>query len=165
MEDELSSEKLPRTAVQDDLVTLCRELNAWGAKYLVVGGMAINVHGYLRATDDIDILLEGSPDNQQKVCSALEYLPDRAILELEGADLREYVVVRVADEIVVDLMLAACGISYEETVGEVQVISLQDVPIPFASPALLLRMKQTFREKDAVDRIFLQNKIAGREIG
>lgn len=107
MEDEVPSGNLPRPPVQDDLVSLCRELNARGAKYLVVGGMAVNVHGYLRATEDIDILLEGSPDNQQRVCAALEYLPDRAILELEGADLRDYVVVRVADEIVVDLMLAA----------------------------------------------------------
>jgi hypothetical protein len=38
---------------------------------------------------------------------------------------------------------------------------IDGVPIPFASPRLLLRTKQTFREKDAEDRVFLEQEIAG----
>jgi hypothetical protein len=146
-----------------DLVNLCRHLNAAGAKYLVVGGMAIIQHGFTRATEDVDLLVEDSKENQAKVFSAMETLPDQAIRELGDSDLRDYVVVRVADEFVVDLMTAACGISYQEASPGVEIIAIDGVPIPFASPALLLRMKQTFREKDAMDRIFLQNKIAGQE--
>src|SRR5687767_2292358 len=98
-----------RTPVQNDLVRLCRELNAHGARYLVVGGFAVIQHGFLRATEDIDLLVEGSLDNQARIKKALEILPDKAIRELADDDLRNYLVVRVGDDVLVDLMLAACG--------------------------------------------------------
>ena len=57
----------PRTPEEDDLVKLCAALNAQGARYVVIGGMAMNQQGLLRATEDIDLLLEGSRENQEKV--------------------------------------------------------------------------------------------------
>jgi hypothetical protein len=163
MANELPNEEATRTPNEEDLILLCRELNARGVKYVVVGGFAIIHHGYLRATEDIDLLLDESPENQRLVKQALEILPDKAILELGDDDLRDYVVVRVADEFVVDLMLAACGIKFDEAKNEIEIVELHGVPIPFANAKLLLRMKQTHREKDIPDRIFLENKIAGRE--
>ena len=71
--------------------------------------------------------------------------------------------VRVADEFVVDLMTEICGIAYPEAIRAVGTVVIDGVPIPFATPSLLMRMKQTFREKDALDRIFLRDKIAGQD--
>ncbi|MBV9658414.1 MAG: hypothetical protein JO295_09925 [Verrucomicrobia bacterium] len=159
--DESQLESRPPTL--EDLISLCRNLNAAGARYLVIGGMAIIQHGFTRTTEDVDLLLEGSPENQARVLEALDSLPDQAARELAGTDLRDYVVVRIADEIVVDLMLASCGIAYEEACAEVVVMTLGGVPIPFATPRLLLRMKQTVRDKDAVDRSFLYQKLAEEE--
>jgi len=158
MENDPTSEA-PRLPVQDDLVRLCRELNSRGALYLVVGGFAVIQHGFLRVTEDIDLLVENSLENQAKIKKSLEILPDKAIRELGDDDLRKYLVVRVADEVMVDLMLAACGIEYAEASREIETISVHGVSIPFASPKLLLRMKQTYREKDAVDRQYLEQKI------
>ncbi len=149
----------PRTPEEDDLAKLCASLNAQGARYLVVGGLAMNHHGLLRATEDIDLLLETSRDNQKRVLQALEVLPDRAVQEVKANDLDEYQVVRVADEIVVDLMLSACGVTYEEAAGEIETKYIQGVPIPFASARLLLRTKQTYRDKDVLDRMFLERKL------
>ena len=42
-----------------DLVSLARELNRLGVAYLVVGGFAINRLGFIRATEDIDLLIAG----------------------------------------------------------------------------------------------------------
>jgi hypothetical protein len=67
----------------------------------------------------------------------------------------------VCDEVVVDLMMMACGISYSEAEPDIEIFSLDGVPIPFASARLLLRTKQTYRERDAEDRMFLERKIAG----
>ena len=72
-------------------------------------------------------------------------------------------VVRVADEILVDLMLSTCGISYEQAKDEIEWKEIDDVPIPFATATLLLKMKQTGREKDRLDLMFLERKIAGQE--
>jgi hypothetical protein len=145
-----------------DLLLLCRSLNEVGARYLVVGGFAVNQHGMGRATMDIDLLVDGSLENQAKLKKALEVFPDKAVRELEDDDLRNYLVVRVCDEVVVDLMLAACGITYEEAVPGIQIFVIEGVSIPFASPELLLRTKRTFRPKDAEDRLFLEDKIRRR---
>lgn len=149
-----------RIPKEDDLVALCRALNEHGARYLIVGGFAVIHHGYLRATEDIDLLLDGALDNQARVKKALETLPDKAILELGDDDLRDYTVVRVSDEILVDLMIAACGIDYAEASKSIETVEIAGVPIPFPNVHLLLRMKQTHREKDAEDCVFLQRKIA-----
>ena len=41
-----------------DLVGLCRRLNAEGAQSIVIGSMAIVRHGYTRATEDVDFLVD-----------------------------------------------------------------------------------------------------------
>lgn len=151
----------PRTPEEDDLIKLCAALNSQGSKYIVIGGMAMNQHGMLRATEDIDLLVESSRENQEKVRRALEVLPDKAVREMAESDLESFTVVRVADEIVVDLMLAACGITYDEAVNEIEMRKVGGVSIPFPSARLLLRMKQTYRDKDIADRMFLQHKLGG----
>jgi hypothetical protein len=125
----------------------------------VVGGMAIIQQGFLRATEDIDLLLESSRANQSRVLKALEILPDKSVKELAETDLDEYLVVRVADEIVVDLMLSACGVTYDEVVSGIEIKVIEGVSIPFASARMLLKMKQTHRDKDIPDRIFLEEKL------
>jgi len=143
-----------------DLLTVCRSLNAQNVNYMVVGGFAVNQQGFSRTTMDIDVLIEDSPENQIRAKKALEILPDKAVLQLGDDDLRNWVVVRVCDEVVVDLMTMACGVSYKDGESEIEIHTIAGVPIPFASAKLLLRTKQTQREKDAEDRMFLEAKIA-----
>jgi hypothetical protein len=138
-----------------DLVALCRSLNEHGARYVVIGGMAVIQAGFVRATEDIDLLVDTSSENIAQVRAALRSLPDRAIDDMRDSDLDEYVVVRVADEIVVDLMKSACGIEYDEASRSVTAVAIDGVTIPFASPRLLWRTKQTLRDKDRLDRAFL----------
>jgi hypothetical protein len=140
-------------------LAICRSLNARDAKYLVVGGFAVIEHGFTRATEDIDLLIESSAENLRRIRAALEVLPDKAVRELNDDDLEKYLVVRVADEVVVDLMYRACGIDYAEAERDMEVRTIEGVPIPFPSAELLLRMKQTPRDKDALDRQFLQKKL------
>lgn len=151
----------PRIPETGDLVTLCRALNASEARYVVIGGIAMAHQGLLRATEDVDLLIERSRENQRRVRLALECLPDKAVREMSEDDLDNFVVVRVADEIVVDLMLAACGLTYAETAGEVEFAEVGGVRIPFASKKLLWRLKQGWREKDRLDRHWLEGEMGG----
>lgn len=146
----------------EDLVALCGELNARQASYVVVGGFAIRGAGFLRSTMDIDLLVDASEENEAKVFSAMRSLPDRAVDQLESGDVSRFQIVRVADEIVVDLMESASGITYADAVayGEIITRKIAGVEIPFASPALLWRMKRsTHREKDQLDLLFLRRLI------
>lgn len=153
MPEELTS----RPPEESDLVELCRNLNEQGAHYLVVGGFAMIQAGFPRTTMDIDLLIDTHPENEKNVFKALAYLPDQAVLKLQPGEVEMYTVVRVADEIVVDLMKSACGVDYQQAKNEIVFRTIQGVRIPFASPALLWRMKATtHREKDQPDLMFLK---------
>ena len=147
----------------EDLVNLCRELNAHGARYLVVGGFAVRAAGYIRSTMDVDLVIDTEPENEVRVFEALRSLPDQAVDALDAGDVEKFTVVRVGDEIVVDLMRSAGGIDYAEAQNEIEIREVEGVPIPFASPRLLWRMKRnTYREKDAADLLFLRKHFKAR---
>jgi len=136
-----------RPPTDEDLAALAARLNELGAKYIVVGGYAIIQAGMVRNTMDIDLLVDCSPENDALVRKALESLPDQAVLELESGEIERYQVVRVCDEFTVDLIVR---------------LDYHGVTIPFASPALLWKTKQTCREKDAWDREFLKKLLIDR---
>jgi hypothetical protein len=104
---------------------------------LVVGGFAVRANGYPRHTGDIDLLIDASLENEARVFEALATLPDGCVRELDPGDVSKYLVVRVADEILVDLMASASGIDYAEASKSVVVHEIGGVAIPFASPELL----------------------------
>jgi len=119
-----------------DLVALCR----W-----------LNTAGYVRQTIDVDLLVATGADNERRVYEALSHLPDNAVRELTAGDLDQSAVIRVADEIIVDLMKSAGGIQYSEAAREITTVTVDGVPIPFASPSLLWRMKaKTYRKKTSL---------------
>lgn len=165
MADDLpsKSELEPREPTVEDLRELGRELNSRGALYVVVGGFAMLACGYNRRTMDVDLIVARDRENEGKVFGALATLPDNAVSELRPGELQKYNVIRVADEVVVDLMGSAGGIDYQQAARDVIVRELDGVPIPFASPRLLWRMKAiTHREKDAADLVFLRHWFAER---
>lgn len=168
MDDDADAEEglISRAPTQEEFVKLCARLNELGARYLVIGGFAIITSGYPRSTMDIDFVIDTSLENEALVYQALETLPDQAVKELVPGEVSRYTVVRVADEIVVDLMASACGIGYEEAIRDSVIRTIDGVPIPFASPRLLWRMKEkTYREKDAPDLLFLRQQYGDEIFG
>jgi hypothetical protein len=162
-DDGPTNELAPREPTVEDLRDLCRELNQREAKYVVIGGFAIRAANYNRQTVDVDLMVAADLENEARVFSALSTLPDNAVRELQPGELQKYNVIRVGDEIVVDLLRSAGGIDYAEAAKHVVIRELDGVPIPFASPQLLWRMKVvTHREKDAGDLVFLRQWFAER---
>jgi hypothetical protein len=148
-------DEFTRPPEKNDLVELCRELNRLGAKYIIVGGLAMLAHGLIRTTEDIDLLIEESLENQAKVKQALRILPDRSVDELGDDDIRDFVVVRINDEITVDLMVRTCGIIYNEAEPDIDFRKVNEVPIPYANRRLMIKTKQGLREKDRIDLQYL----------
>jgi hypothetical protein len=162
-DDRPSDELEAREPTVEDLRNLCRELNARGAKYVVIGGFAMRAANFNRTTMDVDLIVATDRENEARVFAALATLPDGAAAELQPGELQQYTVLRVADEIVVDLMGTAGGMAYDDVARDVVVRDVDGVSIPFASPRSLYRMKVvTHREKDAVDLLFLRQWFAGR---
>jgi len=119
------------------------------------------LHGFNRGTEDIDLLVDKVASNISLLKKALSILPDNAVREVINTDIEEYGVVRVADEVVVDLMGSACGIDFNSAESQIEWHELDGVKIPFASAELMLKTKQTLREKDEIDRLYLR-RILGK---
>ena len=155
----------PRDPELGDLLTVCKALNETGAKYIVIGGMALVYHGFNRGTEDIDMIVDRASDNIARLKAALAILPDNVVRDMRDTDLEIYGTVRVADEVVVDLLGSACGIDFHQAKSEIEEAVIEGVRIPFASPELLMATKQTVREKDEIDRLFLRRLIESRGTG
>lgn len=144
------------------LLRICSLLNKHGAKYLVIGAHACWLHGYVRATSDVDILIPEDVENHARVIGALSELQDHAATELTPQDFVENVVVKVADEVEVDVSTRAWQVRYAEAKPSALVTSVEGVEVPYVDLKTLIRSKTTQREQDRVDveRLRLLNQNA-----
>jgi len=57
-----------------DPVRIFEALERHGVEYLTIGGVAVNAHGHLRNTRDVDVLIEWTADNMRRLAAALHEL-------------------------------------------------------------------------------------------
>jgi predicted nucleotidyltransferase len=152
-------EEYSRPATLDDLKTLLRSLNQHHVDYFLIGGYALAAHGYQRATTDIDIVVPASAVAGQRVKEALLVLPDQAAQAIDPAWFEEGDNIRVADAIVVDIMLNANGMTYEALRPYAETIEFEGIPVRTINLEGLLLTKQTLREKDVPDRLILERAL------
>lgn len=138
-------------AAQNPVLRVCSLLNAEGAKYLIIGGQAIVLHGLVRTTEDVDILIEPSEDNCRRVLAALARMEDGAAKELSPQDLQNNVVVKIADEVEVDVSTRAWKVSYDEAAPSASETEIDGVRVPYLGIGSLIASKETYRERDQLD--------------
>ena len=152
-------EEYSRPATLEDLKALIQSLNNQGADYLLIGGYALFAHGYHRATTDIDVLVPATRKAGEKIKQALMVLPDQAARDIDPAWFDEGENIRVADAFVVDIMLNACGETYETLKHYAETVDLDGIPIRTINLEGLLLTKQTMRDKDVSDRAILERAL------
>ncbi len=141
------------------LTKVCELLNQHGVRYVVIGGWAINIHGYERATRDIDLIVDVSDDNIAKIKQALASELPEACAELSLDDVTQNVVVRMVGEaIVVDLMGKVGDVDYKRAVKDVSFEDIDGVRIPVAGLETMLYLKSGIRDIDKKDYLFLCGK-------
>lgn len=133
------------------LATVCALLNAEQAKYVVVGGFAVALHGVVRATKDVDILIEPSLDNVTRVLAALGQLPWGLAGELTPAEVAAKPITIIGDDPRVDLLTLAWSVRYADAAPKALHVMVEGVDIPVADLDTLIRSKQTGRYQDLAD--------------
>lgn len=155
----MTDNEYARPATIDDLKTVIRSLNENEVDYFLIGGYALFAHGYYRATTDIDILVPPTSEQAERVIRALLVLPERASEQIDPAWFGEGETIRVADEIVVDLLFNACGETNQTLARFAETVDLDGIPVRTLSLEGLLLTKQSVRDKDVMDRMVLQRAI------
>ncbi len=105
----------------------------------------------IRAIEDADILIKDSRENFQRVIEGLSNLADGAARELTPEDFVVNVVVKIADEVEVDVSRSARTVTYAEAVKNAQTVVIDNVRIPHLSLEDLIHSKLTDRDQDRVD--------------
>ncbi len=149
-----------RPATLGDVKKLVRSLNEQNAEYILIGGYALFSHGYHRTTEDIDLLVPDSSASSKAIIDSLMVLADKESANLESAWFDEGENIRLADEIVVDLIFKTCGETYESLKPYIEIIDLDGIPLKTLSLEGLIKTKQSMRDKDTMDRIVLERAIA-----
>jgi hypothetical protein len=98
-------------------------------------------------------VVDSSPENVECIKRALAYLPDRARWHSTPG-------VRIADEIVIDLMGKACDVTYQKAQPHIQHREIRGVKIPCLRLELLIETKVSIRPKDMADRRFLEDLLS-----
>ena len=129
-------------------------------QYVLVGGHAVRLNGFLRATEDIDVLLPCSVENGERVIKALSFLASSRELDASWfsppKDAPENI--RIADDLLIDLLFAANGETYESLGQNIKTLHSQGIEIKVLDIEGLLKTKTDYREKDLIDKLAL-NKL------
>jgi len=150
-----------------ELIRICDVFNNHGVKYVVIGGFAVIIHGLPRTTEDIDFFVENSGQNIENLKSALKSLyKDPSIDEISTKDLEDYAVIRYGtpEDFNIDI-IARLGaeISFEDILKDVVFFEIDNVEIPLCSLDMLIKMKETVRDRDGRDLRFLKKKAEERK--
>lgn len=138
-------------AVDDRFLNVCRLLNEHGVDYVVGGAVAMGLHGYVRATTDIDVMMPRDLENTRRALAALENLPLKVAREFDAERVNAQVVTIVGDDPRVDLMKAMGRLSYREAAEAPEQRTVRGVRFRYLSLEALKKAKDTGRTKDAAD--------------
>lgn len=138
----------------DPLLKLLERFQAEAVQYILVGGQAVRLNGFVRATEDIDILLPSSIENGRKVIKALDFLACSKDLNPQwfAVTEKEPENIRVADDLLIDLLFAANGQTFESLAPHVRVLTVEGVEVRTLDIEGLLKTKTDYRDKDRIDR-------------
>lgn len=143
--------RAPETA---DIRQIAEALRDHDVTYAVIGGIAMALHGFPRATKDIDLLLPVDPANNTRLLSALAAIPaTRGVLEELKQEWLDQGFPTAADgEISIDLLFIAAGHSFDELRPHIETVFFDGIPIVTLDIDGMLMTKQTTRETDIPDR-------------
>jgi hypothetical protein len=139
--------------LEKDLREFVELLNALNVRYMVVGAFAVAYHGYPRFTADIDLFIERSPENAERLVNVIRQF-GFADLSLSVEDfLREDQVIQlgVAPNRI-DLLTFLSGVSFQEAWTTHERGDINGLSVPFISKEMLRQNKTASgRSQDLVD--------------
>jgi len=148
----------------DKLFSLLQALDEQRVDYFLFGGIALNIHGLVRATEDVDLFVRPDRENIQRLRTAVQQVfpDDPSVKEISPDDLMgPYPAIRynsldgtMSVDIVTRLGEAFCFDDLEGEAGE-----LQGIQVRVVTPSMLYRMKKdTVRMKDRYDAAWLKQE-------
>jgi predicted nucleotidyltransferase len=136
-----------------DFQDFLRLLNGKGARYLLIGGYAVGLHGYVRATGDLDIWIESSLENGKIILSVLkEFGFPVDSIPLEIFEKEDQIIRMGVPPIRIEVITSIDGVEFHECYSKHEEMVISGVSIPVISlDDLKKNKKASGRHKDLDD--------------
>lgn len=134
-------------------------------KFVLVGGLAVTLQGYVRFTEDVDMLIDAAPQNVNRLLESLANFGEGFARELSLDDFTDEEgairIVEEAEQCQLDVFTRMSGRTYDDVVRDADVFPLAGHEIRYASKASLIAWKEkSVREKDRLDAMALRQLLA-----
>jgi hypothetical protein len=135
-----------------------------GVRSIIVGGIAVTLQGYVRLTEDVDLLLDSSPQNLRLLLDTLAGYGEGFARELTLDDFTDdegaIRIVEETEQCQIDLFTRMSGRSYSDVIHDADHFQLRGFDIRYASKRSLIGWKEkSVREKDQLDAHALRRLI------
>jgi len=137
---------------------VCLLLNRLRVKYIIAGGVAVNLHGHVRATKDIDVLVPRDRVNTERLLAALSELPYGIAREIDADEVLSKPFTIIGDDPRVDILFAAGKVRFEGAWPKRVVRRILGIRISYLNLEDLLRSKETGRLQDQADSEALRRR-------
>ncbi|MBF0105915.1 MAG: nucleotidyltransferase [Deltaproteobacteria bacterium] len=145
------NKKTPGIGEPPHIIAGLKALADSGAQYLIVGGVASNLHGLVRATKDIDVLIPKDLENTKKLLRGLESLAWGLSREIDAERVINKPFTIIGDQPRVDLLLRAGKLTFEAAIKNAQKRVVDGVRLAYVSLDDLILSKATGRPRDDIE--------------
>ena len=150
----------------DNFINVLKAFDEFQVEYILIGGVALVLHGMERLTRDVDIFVRNESKNIERLQNALQSVfQDESINEITMNELNKYSVIRYGTPMGFNIdLISKIGkaFSFEDLAFEI--INHQNITIRIATPETLLKLKKdTIRERDKIDSLFLKELIHSKK--
>lgn len=147
----------------EDFRDFIRAINNQQVEYILVGGMAVILHGYVRTTGDMDIWVKQTKENYQKIVKAfIEFrMPVFDMTEERFLSDQYDVWMFGVEPVKIELMTAVKGLNFDEAYSLSQVYTEDDIPVRFLHINSLLAAKKAagrFKDLDDIQKLKKKDK-------
>jgi hypothetical protein len=122
-------------------------------KFIIVGGVAVALNGFVRTTEDVDILIESSVENVTRLLNELRNFGEGHARELSPADFSESEgAIRIIEDFPLDVFTIIRGKRYADLVGSTKPTRIDDVDVRYLDAETLIALKKdSQRDQDRID--------------
>jgi hypothetical protein len=122
-------------------------------KFIIVGGVAVALNGFVRTTEDVDILIESSGENVTRLLNELRNFGEGHARELRIDDFSDSEgAVRIIEDFPLDIFTILRGKRYADLVGSTKPTRIDDVAVRYLDAEALITLKRdSQREQDRID--------------
>ena len=150
--------------LNDDYKEMLQCLSEEDVKFLLVGAYALAVHGFPRATKDIDFFVWATPENAANLIRALVKFgaPMDGISEADFSS--EGVIFQIGNSPRrIDIITAIDGINFDQAYGKKKVFAIEGLQVPVISlEDLITNKRASGRKQDLADVEKLESQLKGK---